>query len=305
MFATDVVGGTMPEGGSMDPQKLKDLVLIQGANFGLKLLGAIAIWIVGLWLIRIVQNLIGRAMRRQSIDATLVRYVSSTVSVLLKIALVVAILGFFGVQTTTFAALLAGIGLAIGAAWGGLLANFAAGIFLVILRPFRVGDSICAAGITGTVEEVGLFYSTINTSDNIRTIVPNNKIFSDNIQNFTANPYRRVDLIAQLHHSVDPIEACRLLRERIPQIHNVLGTPPPEINLLEFSVLGPVLSVRPYCAPQNYWQVYFDANEAMREVFTDAGYPPPENRTFVRNSELNSPKGNGPVNSGNVKSLID
>ena len=110
------------------------------------------------------------------------------VSVVLNVALVVAILGFFGVETTTFAALIAAGGVAIGVAWGGLLANFAAGAFLVFLRPFKVGDFVTAGGVTGTVEAIGLFGTTINTPDNVHTIVGNNKIFSDTIQNFSANP---------------------------------------------------------------------------------------------------------------------
>src|SRR5205814_8653486 len=136
------------------------------------------------------------------VDATVLRYVGSAVSATLNIVLVVAILGYFGVETTTFAALLAAAGVAIGMAWSGLLANFAAGSFLIVLRPFKVGDFITAGGGTGTVKEIGLFTTTLNTPDNVLTIVGNNKIFSDNIQNFSANSYRRVDLKAQLDHSV-------------------------------------------------------------------------------------------------------
>jgi small conductance mechanosensitive channel len=113
---------------------------------------------------------------------------------------------------------MAGVGLAIGAAWSGLLANLAAGIFLLILRPFKVGDLIGAAGIVGTVEEIGLFVTVVNTLDNIRTFIGNNKLFSDTIQNFSANPYRRVDLVAQLHNTVDHAAAVRLLRERLAKI---------------------------------------------------------------------------------------
>ena len=142
--------------------------------------------------------MLGRGMARQNLDVTLTRYLQTGVGVLLNIALVVAILGYFGVETTSFAALLAAGGVAIGLAWSGLLANFAAGAFLVILRPFKIGDFVSAAGVTGTVDTIGLFGTTINTPDNVRTIVGNNKIFSDTIQNFSANPYRRVDLTATI-----------------------------------------------------------------------------------------------------------
>ncbi len=177
----------------MDFQAIKNTIVVQGTNLGLKVLGAIALWIIGRWLIDFAVKLARRALSRQAVDPTLMNFVGSTISVVLNIILVVALLGFFGVQTTTFAALLAGVGLAIGAAWSGMLSNFAAGAFLLILRPFHVGDFITAGGVTGTVEEIGLFVTTLNTPDNVRTYVGNGKISADNIQNFSANPYRRVD----------------------------------------------------------------------------------------------------------------
>ena len=155
-------------------------------------------------------------------DQTLGRYIVSTINVVLNIVLVIAILNVFGVETTTFAALLAAAGVAIGLAWSGLLGNFAAGAFLVVLRPFRVGDFVTVGGVTGTVEEVGLFVTALNTPDNVRTYVGNNKILSDTIQNFSTNAYRRVDLVAQLNHGVDPTAAVRLLKERLARIPNVL-----------------------------------------------------------------------------------
>src|SRR2546429_2377258 len=173
------------------------------AAVGLKLLGAIALWIVGRWLIKLACKLVTRALIRQHLDATIISYIGSSLRVLLNIVLVVALLGFFGVQTATFAALLAGIGIAIGAAWSGLLSNFAAGLFLVLLRPFKVGDFVTAGGVTGTVQAIGLFGTTINTPDNVLSIVGNSKIFSDTIQNFSSNEYRRVDLLAQISHTTD------------------------------------------------------------------------------------------------------
>lgn len=253
-----------------------------GTWFALYVLGAIAVWIVGRWLIRLSIRLISRALDSQHVDATLVRYTCSVVSVLLDIILIVAILGFFGIQTTTFAAVLAAAGFAVGVAWSGLLANFAAGAFLVIFRPFRVGDFITAAGVTGTVHEVGLFVTVIDALDNVRHVVGNNKIFSDNIQNFSANPYRRVDLVAQLAHSVPHNEAIHLLKEVLAKIPNVLADPAPDVEILEFNLAGPVLAVRPYCDNRHYWQVYFDTNRAIRETFSAAGFPAPEHHYLVR-----------------------
>ena len=240
-----------------------------------KVAGALALWIAGRLLIAFAKRLLGRALSNQRFDPTLTRYFETALSVLLNAALIVAILGFFGVETTTFAALLAAGGIAIGVAWGGLLANFAAGAFLVFLRPFKVGDFVTAGGVTGTVDAVGLFGTTINTPDNVLTIVGNNKVFSDTIQNFSANPYRRVDLIATINNAVDHDHAIRLLKARVASIPNVLQTPPPDIDILQFTAAGPQLCVRPYCSNAHYWQVYFDTNRMIRETFGEAGFPAP------------------------------
>jgi small conductance mechanosensitive channel len=240
-----------------------------------KAAGAFLLWLIGRWLIAFAVKMLGRALSNQRFDATLSRYLQTGLSVLLNVALIVALLGFFGVETTTFAALLAAGGVAIGVAWGGLLANFAAGAFLVFLRPFKVGDFVTAGGVTGTVESVGLFGTVLNTPDNVLTIVGNNKIFSDTIQNFSANPYRRVDLTATINNAVDHRVAIQLLRERLARIPNVLPTPAPDIDILQFTPAGPLLCVRPYCSNQHYWQVYFDTNRLIRESFGEAGFPVP------------------------------
>ena len=242
---------------------------------GWKVAGALLLWLVGRWLISLAVRMMTRTLAAHQFDATLTRYLQTGISLLLNIALIVALLGYFGVETTTFAALLAAGGVAIGVAWGGLLANFAAGAFLVFLRPFKVGDFVSAGGVTGTVDAVGLFGTTINTPDNVLTIVGNNKIFSDNIQNFSANPYRRVDLTATISHAVDHRTAMRLLTERVSQIPNVLATPPPQIDVLQFTPAGPLLCVRPHCRNEHYWQVYFDTNRTIREAFEAAGFPAP------------------------------
>jgi small conductance mechanosensitive channel len=268
----------------MRPNVAFDTLIAASTYFGLKVVGAIAIWIIGRWLIRLANRLIVRSLTSQHVDATLIRYTGSIVNVLLDVVLIVAILGFFGVQTTTFAAVVAATGVAIGLAWSGLLANFAAGVFLVIFRPFHTGDFVTAAGVTGTVEEVGLFVTTINAPDNVRNIVGNNKIFADTIQNFSANPYRRVELVAQLAQSVEHGDAIHRLKEALPKIPNVLSDPAPDVEILEFNFAGPVLAVRPYCSNKNYWQVYFDTNRLIRETFGQAGYPIPEQHYHIRRS---------------------
>lgn len=264
----------------MDLTKMKEILVVQGTNFGLKILGALALWIIGNWLIKIFVRITERALKMKAVDITVIKYVGSTLSVLLKVVLVIMILGFFGVQTTTFAALLAAIGIAIGAAWGGLLANFAAGTFLIIFRPFKVGDIVSAGGATGTVEEVGLFATTIHTPDNVKTFVGNNKIFSDNIQNFSSTPFRRVDLQAPLHYTVNPVEAMNLVKPRVAEVQNVLKDPAPVIEILQLGRDGTMLAIRPFCKIDNYWQVYFDTNRTVQEVFQQAGYPPPDLRVI-------------------------
>ncbi|AYC31234.1 mechanosensitive ion channel family protein [Pseudomonas cavernae] len=254
---------------------LMALVQQYGAAFLVKILGAIAFWIIGRWLISFVIGMVQRALTKQKVDPTVLRYVGSAITVTLNIILVIGILGYLGVQTTTFAALIAAVGLAIGLAWSGLLANLAAGGFIIVLRPFKVGDFISAGGVTGTVTEIGLFATAINTPDNVLTLVGNNKIFSDNIQNFTHNPFRRVELKAQLAGAADWKTAAALLKERIAALPSVLAEPAVDVEILEFNLVGPVLAVRPYCHNDHYWQVYFDTNKTIKDALAGAGFPAP------------------------------
>ena len=257
----------------MDWNNVTKFLQEKAASIGLQLLGALALYMVGRWLISMVVRAVQNVLARQKLEPTVLRFVGNTLSVALNVTLVVAILGYFGVQTTTFAALIAAMGLAIGTAWAGLLANFAAGAFLLVLRPFKVGDFITAGGVTGTVHEIGLFVTTIQSPDNVQTFVGNNKVFSDTIQNFTANPYRRVELTAQIAGAADPRLAIARLTERIAAIPNVSKSPAPDITILTFNPFGPVLAVRPYTHNDHYWQVYFDTNMAIREVMGDGTFP--------------------------------
>ena len=145
----------------IDLNRIQEILVTAATDIGLKILAAIAFWVVGRWLIGIALSVIRKALETQKLDPTILRYVGSVVSVTLNILLVVGILGYFGIQTTSFAALIATAGVAIGAAWAGLLSNFAAGVFVIVLRPFKVGDFITAGGVTGTVKEIGLISSTI------------------------------------------------------------------------------------------------------------------------------------------------
>jgi len=260
---------------AQDVTRWQDMALQYGSELGVKVLAAIAFWVIGRWLIHQVGRIVQGTLERQKVDATLMRYLGTVINVTLNILLVIGILGYFGIQTTTFAALFAAAGVAIGMAWSGLLANFAGGVFLIILRPMKVGDFVSVAGVTGTVKEVGLFTTAINTPDNVLTLVGNNKIFSDTIQNFSINAYRRVELKAQLSGAADHAAAMALLKEKIGLVPNVLANPPVEVEILEFNLVGPVLAVRPYCHNDHYWQVYFDTNRTIREALGAAGFPAP------------------------------
>ena len=255
--------------------------------FLFKLLGAAALWVVGGWLIGLALRLLKRFFRQGTLDSTLVNYLLSIIGVVLRVVLVVAILGFFGIETTSFAALLAGAGIAIGAAWSGMLGNFAAGVFLQLFRPISVGDYVDGGGVEGTVNEVGMFVTSITSIDNVVNIIGNAKLFGDTIKNYSATPYRRVDLVAQLDNSADVARAITLLKEGIQKVPNQASEIEAEVEVLEFSERGPRLAVRPYTHTSHYWQVYFDANRMIVDVLGQAGFPVPRIPVAMQKTSLN------------------
>ena len=259
----------------MDMHSIQTFLSTTLTDLAIKILAAIAFWIIGRWLIGQVVSLMQTAMSRNKVDPTLTKYLGSIVTIALNIALVLGILGYFGIQTTSFAAMLAGAGVAIGAAWSGMLGNFAAGAFMLVLRPFKVGDFVQIGGMVGTIHELGLFGTVIITPDNVHTLVGNSKVFSETILNYTARPVRRVERTAQLAGGVDPLDAMARFKAELAKIPNVVGVPAPEVNLLDINLLGTVIAVRPYCHTDHYWQVYFDTNEMMVRVGKEAGWPAP------------------------------
>lgn len=259
----------------MNMQSIQSFLSTTAYDVAMKVLAAIAFWIVGRWLIGKVVGLLQAAMNRNHVDPTLTKYLGSIVVIALNIALVLGILGYFGIETTSFAAMLAGAGVAIGAAWSGMLGNFAAGAFMLVLRPFKVGDFVQIGGVTGTVHELGLFGTVLVTPDNVLTLVGNGKAFGDTVINYSARPARRVERTAQLNGSVDALDAIARLKAAVEKIPNVVQDPAPEVNLLDLNLVGPVIAVRPYCHTDHYWQVYFDTNEAIVRVAQEAGWPAP------------------------------
>jgi len=260
----------------MNIDTIMEFVSTRGVDIGINLISAILIWMIGRWIIKKVTALVGAGLSRSGkIDSTLAGYMVSILSGLLTVLLVMFILSRFGIETTSFAALLAGAGLAIGTAWGGLLAHFAAGVFMQVLRPFKVGDYVFAGDVEGTVKEIGLFTSTILTIDNVTTIVGNNKIFSDNIQNFSAEDYRRVDCLFKTHHSVNVKQVLDALKEAIQKVPNISNAVAPEIEVLAFTDEGPEFGVRPFCHNDHYWQVLFDTNKVIAQCIADNSWPAP------------------------------
>jgi small conductance mechanosensitive channel len=270
----------------MDTAVIETFIKTTLVDLVIKVAAAILFWFIGRWLIHRVIAMVQATMHRNAVDPTLTRYLGSIISVALNIALVLGILGYFGIQTTSIAAMLAGAGVAIGAAWSGMLGNFAAGAFMLVLRPFKVGDFVCVGGVTGTVHELGLFGTTLVTPDNVLTLIGNGKIFGDTIQNFTALPYRRVERTAQLAGGVDHAEAIARFRAAVAAIPNVLESPAPDVSLLDMNLVGPVIAVRPYCHNDHYWQVYFDTNDAIIRTCRDAGWPAPTPASITKMIQL-------------------
>jgi small conductance mechanosensitive channel len=258
-----------------------DQAIAIGLDVGKMVVGAIILWVIGRMVIRMVIRVVSRVLT-QRIDATVARYLGSALDVLLHILLFIAVLSVFGVETTTFAGLLAAGGVAIGMAWSGLLGNFAAGVFLLVLRPFKVGDFVTIGGITGTVTDIGMFGTSLDAPDNVRVIVGNAQVLGGVIHNFSTNPSRRVELVAQLNHGDDVDKALAILKEAVPKIDNVVAKPGVEIYLLEFNEHGPKLCVRPYTHTDTYWDVYFATNKVIRDELGKAGFKVAEQHIVVR-----------------------
>lgn len=250
-----------------------DALILRVSDLGLHLLAALAVWIIGRSLIKFGLNLMVARLEKRKVDHTIVGYARNTVSVCLNIALVVVLMGVLGIETASFAAFIAGAGLAIGAAWGGLLSNFAAGAFLVVLRPFRAKDVISSAGATGTVVEIGLFATTIDTLDNVRMTIGNAKILAGNLKNYNTNASRRIDLTGTIARHQDVHAAMAAVRERLLRIQHVLPEPAPEVRILSFDDEFYTLAVRPYAHNDYFWQVHFDSTEALRDLLLSMGTP--------------------------------
>ncbi|XXX74675.1 mechanosensitive ion channel family protein [Sorangium sp. So ce134] len=262
--------------------KYIDVGLLLGVEIGTKILGAIALWIVGRLVIRTVLRLFDRTTRFRNIDETLARYMRSVASVLLNILLVITVLGVFGVQTFTFAGILAAAGVAIGMAWSGLLANLAAGVFMIVLRPFKAGDVVTIAGVTGIVHSIGLFVTSVDTFDNERTFLGNNKIFGEIIKNHTENPIARLNINVQLPHGADVHRVIAILKEKLAGAPHAVSNPEPFIEMAGVNLTGPLLVAHSYVDSAKYPWALTAAQLVVYDEISKLGYPAPAQAVVLR-----------------------
>jgi small conductance mechanosensitive channel len=265
MDTNNIALGMEPAAGA--PANWMETAQNLGIEYGMKLLGALAILIIGVWLAKQVKKVIVSLMEKSKVDPTLISFVASLAYVAMQIFVVVAALEKLNVKTTSFVAILGAAGLAIGLALQGSLANFAAGVLMIIFKPFKVHDVIEAGGVLGTVREIGIFTTVIDTLDNKKTIVPNAKLTSDNITNYAANNTRRVDLTAGISYGDDIDKARAALKAALAEVPGILESPAPDIFVSEMADSSVNFAVRPWCHPADYWAVYFAATEAIKKRF--------------------------------------
>jgi small conductance mechanosensitive channel len=241
------------------------------STWGLRVLGAVVLLIVGWIVSRIVRGAVRRALTRARIDAALIPFISSMVYYLLLAFVVVAVLSLFGIQTTSFIAVLGAAGFAVGLAMQGTLSNFASGVMLLIFRPFTVGDYVDSGGTAGTVQEIGIFSTVLHSPDNVRITVPNSSIYGTIIKNYSANDRRRVDLVVGVSYEDDLGRAIETIRNVIGADDRVLDEPAPQVAVSELGDSSVNLVVRPWCRTTDYWAVRFDLTRSIKDQLEAAG----------------------------------
>jgi small conductance mechanosensitive channel len=241
--------------------KIRELV----ALFGIRVVAAAAILILGWWIAKIVRGSIQRMLRRRNADPLLVSFVGNLAYALLLAFVILASLGKLGVQTTSFVAVVGAAGLAIGFALQGALGNFAAGVLMLVFKPFKVGDYIEGAGTAGSVEEIQIFTTRLKTPDNKLVIIPNAKLTGDNITNYSAKEMRRVDMVFGVSYSDDVDKVKSLILAELSQDDRVLKDPAPTVAVLALADSSVNFAVRPWVKTSDYWGVYFDTHERLKK----------------------------------------
>lgn len=242
-----------------------------GADFGIRLLAALAIFIIGRWVARRLAALVEKGMQRAGTDEMLIGFVRNLTYMGLLTFVILAAVGQLGVQTTSFIAVLGAAGFAIGLALQGSLGNFASGVLIMIFRPFKSGDFVEAGGTMGIVEAIQIFTTTLRTGDNKTIIVPNGQITSGTITNYSAKDTRRVDLVIGVSYNDDLDKVRRVIEEVIAADGRVLGEPEPTIGVLELADSSVNFAVRPWVKSADYWPVYFGLMESFKKRFDQEG----------------------------------
>ncbi len=240
-------------------------------EYGLKLLGAIIVLVIGLWVIRGISRGTGKFLDKRNIDPSLKPFIRSMLSILLKVLLVISVMSMIGIQMTSFIAILGAAGLAIGLALSGTLQNFAGGVLILILKPFKVGEFLDAAGQKGTVSEIQIFNTILKTPDNITIIIPNGSLVNSIITNYSAQPHRRVDWTFGIAYGDSVEKAREVLMKLIKEDTRIKHEPEPFIALSELADSSVNLAVRVWVEAGDYWSVLFDMNHKVYNSFNKEG----------------------------------
>ncbi len=235
------------------------------AMFGIRIVAAAVIFLIGWWAARIVRGSVERVLRKRDADPLLVSFVGNLSYLLLLTFVILAALGKLGVQTTSFVAVVGAAGLAIGFALQGALGNFAAGVLMLVFRPFKVGDFIEAAGTAGSVEEIQIFTTRLRTPDNKLVIIPNSKVTGDNIVNYSAKDTRRVDMVFGVSYDDDVDKVKALIADELGKDERILKDPAPIVGLVELADSSVNFVVRPWVKTADYWDVFFGTHERLKK----------------------------------------
>ncbi len=254
-----------------DAQILINKGLAFALEYGPKIIGAIVIYVIGSWVIKKLMRVLGKVMSAKNYDESLQKFLLNLASWGLKIFLIIIVISNLGVDTTSFAAVIAAAGLAIGLALQGSLSNFAGGVLLIIFKPYKIGDLIEAQGVLGVVKEIEIFTTKLTTPDSKLAIVPNGAMSNGNIVNYTAEGKMRVDTTIGIGYDEDIKKAKEVLLEVLTSNPKVLQDPAPSVNVSELADSSVNFAVRPFCKPEDYWDVYFGTLEGCKLALDKAG----------------------------------
>lgn len=255
----------------MNFEKLTEEGIKLATEYGLKVIGAIIIYIVGSWIIKRLMNVAQKVMVKRELETSLQKFLLNLLGWTLRILLVLAILANLGVETTSFAAILAAAGLAVGMALQGSLGNFAGGVLIMVFKPIKIGDLIEAQGEIGVVKEIEIFTTKLIGLSNREIIIPNGALSNGNIINYTTEGTRRVDLIFGVSYDSDIKQTKDVLMSVLKNNTKVLQTPEPTVNVIELADSSVNFAVRPWCKTEHYWDVYFETTENVKLALDTAG----------------------------------